>query len=129
MHLWLHGPDSEFFVRRCGAATITVGERELGRSFILSRDVLVADWGVTDVMSLVEADLDPILRLEPDVVLLGSGSSLRFPSPQMRAAFLARGMGLEVMDNAAAARTYNVLASEGRKVAAAFILSGSSLGP
>ena len=123
MHLWLHGPDSEFFVRRCGAGTITVGDRELARSFILSHDALVEDWSVSDVMTLGEADLEPILRLEPEVVLLGSGSTLRFPSQQSRAAFLTRGIGLEVMDNAAAARTFNVLAAEGRKVVAAFILS------
>ena len=123
MHLWLHGPDSEFFVRRCGAAAVTVGERELTRSFILARDALVEDWQATDVLALAEADLAPILRLEPEVVLLGSGNSLRFPSQQLRAAFLARGIGLEVMDNAAAARTFNVLASEGRKVVAAFILA------
>ena len=125
MHLWLHGPESEFFVRRCGAASITVGERELARSFVLAPDSLSEDWGVTDVLAMGEADLDPILRLAPEVVLLGSGARLRFPTQQMRAAFLSRGIGLEVMDNAAAARTFNVLAGEGRKVVAAFILSGS----
>jgi len=123
VHLWLHGPENEFFVRRCSAAAVTVGERELTRSFILARDALVEDWPVTDVLALAEADLEPLLRLEPEVVLLGSGASLRFPSQHLRAAFLARGIGLEVMDNAAAARTFNVLASEGRKVVAAFILA------
>jgi hypothetical protein len=37
VHLWLHGPDSEYFVRRCGVAGVTVGERELNRSFILAQ--------------------------------------------------------------------------------------------
>lgn len=122
MHLWLHGPESEFFVRRCGAGTITVGERELTRSFILARDALLEDWGVTDVLALTAPDLEPILSLQPEVVLLGSGARLRFPSQQLRASFLARGIGVEVMDNAAAARTFNVLAGEGRAVVAAFIL-------
>jgi uncharacterized protein len=41
------------------------------------------------------------------------------------AGFLRKGVGVEVMDNAAAARTYNLLASEGRHVVAGFILPGA----
>ncbi|WP_312707201.1 MTH938/NDUFAF3 family protein, partial [Stenotrophomonas sp.] len=47
-----------------------------------------------------------------------------FPPAAVMAACLTRGIGLEVMNNPAAARTFNILASEGRKVAAAFILTG-----
>ena len=43
------------------------------------------------------------------------------------AACLTRGIGIEVMDNAAAARTFNVLATEGRRVLAAFLLPGPAL--
>ena len=55
-------------------------------------------------------------------MILGTGTSLVFPSRDVMAAFLTRRIGIEFMDNAAAARTYNVLLGEGRKVAAAFIL-------
>ena len=55
--------------------------------------------------------------------MLGSGASQAFPPPEAMAACLARGIGLETMTNAAAARTYNVLAGEGRRVVAGFILT------
>jgi len=46
----------------------------------------------------------------------------QFPAPAVMAACLTRGIGIEVMDNAAAARTFNLLANEGRRVIAAFLL-------
>ena len=57
-------------------------------------------------------------------VLLGTGERQVFPPAAAMAAGLRRGVGIEVMTNAAAARTFNVLASEGRKVVAGFILPG-----
>ena len=65
-----------------------------------------------------------MLALEPEVVLLGSGATQAFPPAAVVAACLRRGVGLETMTNAAAARTFNVLASEGRRVVAAFVLAG-----
>lgn len=123
MHLNLHQPDSAYYVRGIAADVILVADRELRASFVLAPDRLVEDWPVTDVSALTPTMVDPILALEPEVVLLGSGVRMRFPSQQVLAAFLTRGIGVEVMDNAAAARTFNVLAQEGRKVVAAFIMS------
>ena len=122
MHLNLHVPDTPYFVRRVAPHAVTVVDRELHSSFILATDRLVEEWDASDVNSLTPASADPILALEPAVVLLGSGAKLRFPPQAVLAAFLTRGIGVEVMDNAAAARTFNVLAQEGRKVVAAFIL-------
>jgi uncharacterized protein len=58
----------------------------------------------------------------PELVLFGSGPSLRFPKPQWLAHLIQQRIGLETMDTAAACRTYNILASEGRQVAAALLL-------
>lgn len=122
MHLNLHVPDTPCFVRRVAPHAITIVDRELHASFILAVDRVVEAWDASDVASLTPASADPILALEPAVVLLGSGTRLRFPPQAVLAAFLTRGIGVEVMDNAAAARTFNVLAQEGRNVVAAFIL-------
>ena len=122
MHLNLHVPDTTYFVRRVAPHSVTVVDRELHASFILATDRLIEGWEASDVNSLTPASADPILALEPAVVLLGSGAKLRFPPQAVLAAFLTRGIGVEVMDNAAAARTFNVLAQEGLKVVAAFIL-------
>ncbi len=124
MDLTLQHPGSYLFVRRVGADRITLGDRELTRSFILARDHVIEDWPVTDVAALDPATLEPVLALRPDVVLLGTGERQRFPPAAVMAALLGRGIGCEVMDNAAAARTYAVLAGEDRAVVAAFILPG-----
>jgi uncharacterized protein len=57
-----------------------------------------------------------------ELVLLGSGQRLRFPPAGHLQALIRRGIGLETMDTAAACRTYNILASEGRKVLAALLI-------
>jgi uncharacterized protein len=60
--------------------------------------------------------------LKPEVVVLGTGAAQRFPPPELARALAATGVGVEVMDTRAACRTYNILASEGRKVAAAVLI-------
>ena len=75
------------------------------------------------------ADLSPdhfasLLQTQPELVIYGSGSRLRFPAPRLFSALVQAGVGLETMDTAAACRTFNVLASEGRKVVAALLLAG-----
>ncbi|HET9485678.1 MAG TPA: Mth938-like domain-containing protein [Xanthomonadales bacterium] len=122
MHFNLHPPDTAYYVRRCEDGAITVVDRELRTSFVLSADRLVEPWPVHDVATLDADAIAPIVALEPEVVLLGTGARLRFPPQSVLAQFLTRGIGVEVMDNAAAARTFNVLAQEGRRVVAAFIL-------
>jgi uncharacterized protein len=62
-----------------------------------------------------------LLVLQPELVVLGSGATQAFPPPATLAACLQRGIGLETMTNAAAARTYSVLAGEGRRVVAGFV--------
>ncbi len=122
MQLNLERPDYDFFLRGADGASALVNERRLERSFILSPRTLVENWPVTDVTTLAPEDLQPLLELEPELVLLGSGATQAFPPPATVAACLSRGIGLETMTNAAAARTFNVLASEGRRVVAGFVL-------
>ena len=117
MPLLRQDPDGTLFVRRCEAARVVLGDRELVRSFLLAIDRVVEDWPVPAIEAL-----DAALALQPEVVLLGTGSRQRFPGAAILALFLTRGVGVEVMDNAAAARTFNVLAAEGRRAVAAFML-------
>ena len=122
MDLSLVRPGEFLFVRRVGARSITVVDRELTASFLLAPERAVEQWPVNDV-ELLDADhVDAILALKPELVLLGTGERQHFPAAAFMAGFLRRGVGIEVMDNAAAARTYDLLASEGRRVVAAFIL-------
>lgn len=101
---------------------VFVGARELRRSFLLTPERIIDDWACTDAANLSEADVAPILALQPELVVLGSGERQQFPPGEAQAVLLGRGVGLECMNNAAAGRTFNLLASEARRVVAAFIL-------
>ncbi len=122
MQLTLESPGFRYSLRAADAVSALVNERRLERSFVLSASELVEGWRPRTVEELEPADMEPLLALQPAVVLLGSGGNLRFPAPAVLAACLTRGIGIEVMDNAAAARTFNVLAGEGRRVVAGFLL-------
>lgn len=63
-----------------------------------------------------------LAELRPELVLFGSGTRLRFPRPEWLQALVERRIGVETMDTAAACRTYNILAGEGRHVVAALLL-------
>ncbi|MCX2896021.1 Mth938-like domain-containing protein [Stenotrophomonas lactitubi] len=117
-------PDYAYSLRAADGRSARVNDRVLGNSFFLTPDQLVEQWPVTDVAALQVTDLEPILALKPALILLGTGERQAFPPAVVMAACLSRGIGLEVMNNPAAARTFNILAGEGRKVAAAFILEG-----
>lgn len=124
MQLVHERPDFAYSLRGADGASALVNDRELGKSFIVAPDTLVEDWPVRDAATLTPEDLAPVLALDPEVIVLGTGGTQAFPPPQTLAACLSRGIGLEAMTNAAAARTFNVLASEGRRVVAGFVLRG-----
>ena len=124
MQLTLEHPDHEYFLRGADGASALVNERSLTSSFILAPDTLIEHWPVRDAKALAAEDLEPLIALAPEVVIVGTGPNQVFPPAAVMAACLARRVGLEVMSNAAAARTFNVLAGEHRKVVAAFILPG-----
>ena len=121
MQLILERPDYEFFLRRADGRGALVNERALDRSFIITPNALVEDWSVRDVQHMLPADLDSLLALAPELVVLGTGAIQVFPPAEVMAACLTRGIGIEIMDNAAAARTFNVLAGEGRRVVAGLV--------
>lgn len=127
MDLSLDRPDDYLFVRRTGADVITLVDRELKRSFLLTPDEVVEDWPAQSADMLSADHVEAILALHPELVLLGTGQRQIFPAPAFMAGFLRKGVGIEVMDNAAAARTYNLLAGEGRRVLAAFILGAATV--
>ena len=121
MQLNLERPDYRYFLRGADGASALVNERRLTRSFMVAPDHLVEDWPVHDVRAMTPADLDALLALQPALVVLGTGALQQFPPAAVMAACLQRGIGLEAMTNAAAARTYSVLAGEGRRVVAGFV--------
>lgn len=128
MDLSLDRPDAFLFVRRTAPGYVTVVDRNIEASFLLAPDRMIEQWPAVDAAALTPDLAAPFFNLQPELVLLGTGDRQRFPPADFLAAFLRRGVGIEVMDNAAAARTYDLLAGEGRRVVAGFILPGTGAG-
>ena len=123
MQLTEHHNEHQFFLRHADATSVTVVDRRLQRSFAISATRIVEDLPVRDVEQL-DRGIDEIMAMQPEVVLLGTGKRAIFPPPAVLAQFLKHGVGLETMDNAAAARTFNVLIGEGRQAVGVFLFPG-----
>ena len=84
---------------------------------------LIPEWTLATFDSLTVADFELLAGLDAEIILLGTGNQLRFPRPELMRPLIQAQKGLEVMDLQAACRTYNILISEGRKVAAGLLLA------
>lgn len=124
MQLTEHRNERQFFLRHADAQSVTVIDKRLTRSVAVGAAGIIENFPVTSVDRFDTDAIDRILQLQPEVVLLGTGARTVFPPQAVLAQFLKRGIGLETMDNAAAARTFNVLIGEGRRVVAVFLLPG-----
>jgi uncharacterized protein len=122
MHFAQEDIGGELIIRAYGEGVVTIGEKRYRRSIILTRERLIADWRPQRPEQLSAADFDVVRAQHPDILLLGTGSGIHFPPPALTAALLQAGIGVEVMDTAAACRTYNILFAEQRNVAAALLL-------
>ena len=122
MQLTEHRTDRELFVRSADATRVVIVDREFRASLVLTPSGVLEDFAPRTVEEIDAAAAERVLALRPEVVLLGTGAKATFPPQAVLALFLRRGIGLETMDSAAAARTFNVLAGEGRQVAAVFLI-------
>lgn len=105
-------------VQRVTPQGIVVSGVVYSRPIVLSVDAVVSDWDAGPVAQLTTGHFDALLEASPELVLVGTGATSVFPPRDLMFAFARHGIGLETMDTAAAARTWNVLATEGRRVAA-----------
>lgn len=104
-----------------GDGYVAINHQRHETNVIVLPESLYTDWTSARVDSLGEVDMAKLLALGSEIVLLGTGRRLRFPPGALLRPFAPAGIGLEVMDLQAACRTYNILAAEGRKVAAALL--------
>ncbi len=102
--------------------SVSINEQEFTDSLVVSATTLHHPWPVSTLDDLSEETLAPIFELNPDVVLLGTGNQQRFPEAAIMGRFGKMGIGLEVMDNGALCRTFNILIAEQRSVVGAIIL-------
>ncbi len=123
MELNLDTGEGRYQIRAYTKDFIQINEQKIRNSLIVMPDKLIAPWPPHSIADLTEQYLQIITDLQPSIVLLGSGEKLAFPDPPLLNVFYQKNIGIEVMNNGAACRTYTVLMSEGRKVAAALLIA------
>ena len=105
-----------------GPGYVEINRARHTASLVVNAERVVTDWPVESVQQLGADHMAAIVELAPEIVLLGTGASFRFPEPALLAPLYKAGIGVEVMDTPAACRTYNILLGEGRNVVAAVIV-------
>ncbi len=120
----LHADGGATRITSYGPGYFAIGERVVHHGVIISAGGTVAHWPPVTPADLDEEHLRQIIAHEPEVVLLGTGPRQAFPPPELLRPFAENGLGVEVMDTAAACRTFNVLAAESREVVAGLLPIG-----
>ncbi|MBN2871421.1 MAG: hypothetical protein JXJ30_00750 [Halothiobacillaceae bacterium] len=111
-----------FVIRSFSESQVTVNDRQLERSFLLTPDALEAEVPIDDLETLATEGESWLLRDDPEVVIVGTGERTRMGPAALSASLMRQGIGIEYMDTAAALRTYTVLASELRRVSLLVLL-------
>ncbi len=105
-----------------GPGWVGVNGEKITSSVIISSGGERIAWESSSFEDLRAEHFARLAEVDAEVVLFGSGSRIRFPQAAWLQPLLARRVGIETMDTAAACRTYNILAHEGRSVAVALLI-------
>ncbi len=106
-----------------GPGSVSINETVYRQSLVVTASDIHCPWPVASLTDLDGDSLAPVFATAPAVVLLGTGERQSFPDARVFALFGEHGIGLEVMDNGALCRTFNILVAEDRAVTAAIILN------
>lgn len=122
MKLHLEAASALYTFTGYGSGYVMVNNQRIEKSVVVLPDRIVSDWAATTFEALAPEHFAALANLGREIILLGTGTQLRFPRPEIMHPILQSRIGLEVMDIQAACRTYNILLAEGRSVAAALLL-------
>jgi uncharacterized protein len=122
MKFVLDNSSGGYVIQRYDVGEIIIEETSYRKSLILLPDRVIEDWSPSSFSELGVDDFHQLVELGPEIVLLGTGREQCFPHPSLSQPLMQQRIGLEVMDTAAACRTYNILMAEGRQVAAALFM-------
>ena len=120
MKLHASGPSALNTFSGYGDGFVMVNGQRHERNVIVMPERLLP-WDAQSFDSLKEEDFRPLLELAPEILLIGTGPKQRFPHPRLTRGLAEKRIGVEAMDLQAACRTYNILMSEERRVAAALL--------
>ena len=119
---FLPDPTESSSVTAYGPGWVTVNGEKYASSVVLSTVKAPFLWECPTFDGLQESDFARFAEMDIELLIFGSGEHIRFLKPALLQALYAKRIGVETMDTRAACRTYNFLAGEGRRVAAALLL-------
>lgn len=122
MKLHLTTAENNHLITGYGENYVEINQQRYAQNLIVMPQALILDWQAGIFADLTETHFVRIAELKPELVLLGTASKHQFLHPKIYKNLTEIGIPLECMTTAAACRTYNILMSEGRNVAAALIL-------
>ncbi len=105
-----------------GPGWVAVNGVRHSQSLVLQANGQCTPWPCPSYDDLAASHFEALVANTPELVIFGSGKRLRFPKTEWIRALIERNIGVETMDTAAACRTYNILAGEGRRVTAAILV-------
>ena len=111
-------------IRAYSDGEISVNDKIINHSVILTPD-LIQPWELRHIDELTAEHCRQLGELNPEVIIIGTGKTLKFPPPQLTVGLQARGIGVEIMAHDAACRTFNILLAEDRRVIAALIMGAT----
>ncbi|MHB1951105.1 MAG: Mth938-like domain-containing protein [Acidiferrobacteraceae bacterium] len=120
MHLQASGTLNT--VRSYSGSAVTVNDQVYRQSVVVLPDRVVTGQYPRSTRDLADIHLSPIVSLAPELVLIGTGCTPAQLPPERLRVLIEAHVGFEVMDTGAACRTFNILAAEGRRVAALLLL-------
>jgi uncharacterized protein len=123
MKLHLNSDAGQLMFTGYGSDHVVINGHRYASSLLLTaRGVEVAPWAGLGFEAFTCAHFEWVAQRELDILLLGTGTRLRFPHPSLTRSLAEARIGLEVMDIGALCRTYNYLIAEGRSVGAAVLI-------
>ena len=109
-------------ITSAGGGYVSVNGKRYQTSVVVTPDSIY-DWPVDGLSALSSADIGSLIEHTPEIVLIGTGARLQFPPATVLRPLIDARIGYEIMDTAAACRTYAILMAEGRRVIAALIIA------
>jgi len=122
MKLHLTTAENSNLITGYGDDFIEINKKRYSQNLIVLANDLFLDWDVSNFAALTPTHFDRIVEINPEVLLLGTGAKHQFLHPKIAQNLTTKNVPVECMTTAAACRTYNILMSEGRHVAAALLI-------
>lgn len=115
-------PDETYDASSSSFGNKTLKTEAFSQSLIVMPHCLISDWPPRTIDELEQHHFEVLFPKPPQILLMGTGESHRWPEPQVLATLTNHGVAVEVMETAAACRTFAILASDGRDIAAALLV-------